>query len=118
MGEVKAAAMSCSQVRGNVSLSKRLCWPEVLLHYSALKNIFYLRTDTGLKPVLKAPSQSVVTMASFSSADASGEISTSARMVLIKTAKQSQYGLSRKPCGGFVHLKKGVGFMAVEVVLV
>lgn len=109
MGEVKAAAMSCSQVRGNVSMSKRLCWPEMLLHYSALKNIFHLRTDTSLKPVLKAPSQSVVTMASFSSADASGEISTSACMVLIKTAKQSQYGLSRKPCGGFVHSKKGCG---------
>lgn len=51
MGEVQAAAMSCSQVRGNVSLSKRLCWPEMLLHYSALKNIFHLRTDTSLKPV-------------------------------------------------------------------
>lgn len=51
MGEVKAAAPVRSWECGNVSLSKRLCWPEMLLHYSALRNIFHLRTDTSLKPV-------------------------------------------------------------------
>lgn len=53
-------------------------------------------------------------MASFSSAEASVEISTSARMVLIKAANKSREGLSRKPYGGFVYLKTEHGIHGSE----
>lgn len=75
----------------------------------SIKKHFPLKNRHKFEASVKAPSQSVVTMASFSSSEASGEISTSACMVLIKAAKQSQDGLSRKPCGEFVHLKKEHG---------
>lgn len=79
----------------------------------SIKKHFPLKNRHKFEASVKAPSQSVVTMASFSSADASGEISISSCMVLIKAAKQSQYGLSRKPCGGFVHLKKECGIHGI-----
>lgn len=51
MEEVEMAALDRSWACSNVSLSKSLCQPEILLHYSALRNIFHLKTDTSLKPV-------------------------------------------------------------------
>lgn len=75
----------------------------------SIKKHFPLKNRHKFEASVKAPSQSVVTMASFSSSEASGEISTSACMVLIKADKQSQDGLSRKPCGEFVPLTKEHG---------
>lgn len=53
----------------------------------SIKKHFPFKNRHKLGASVKAPSQSVVTMASFSCADASGEISTSACTVLIKAAK-------------------------------
>lgn len=53
----------------------------------SIKKHFPLKNRHKLEASVKAPFQSVVTMASFSSADASVEIGTSACMVLIKAAK-------------------------------
>ena len=53
----------------------------------SIKKLFPLKNRHKLEASVKAPFQSVVTMASFSSADASVEISTSACMVLIKAVK-------------------------------
>lgn len=53
----------------------------------SIKKHFPLKNRLKVEASVKAPFQSVVTMASFSSADASVEISTSACMVLIKAAK-------------------------------
>lgn len=53
----------------------------------SIKKHFPLKNRHKLEASVKAPFQSVVTMASFSSVDASVEISTSACMVLIKAAK-------------------------------
>lgn len=53
----------------------------------SIKKHFPFKNRHKLEASVKAPFQSVVTMASFSSPDASVEISTSACMVLIKAAK-------------------------------
>lgn len=53
----------------------------------SIKKHFPLKNRHKLEASVTAPFQSVVTMASFSSPDASVEISTSACMVLIKAAK-------------------------------
>lgn len=53
----------------------------------SIKKHFPHKNRQELEASVGAPFQSVVTMASFSSADASAEISTSACMVLIKAAK-------------------------------
>lgn len=53
----------------------------------SIKKHFPLKNRHKLEASVKAPFQSVVTMASFSPVDAAVEISTSACMVLIKVAK-------------------------------
>lgn len=53
----------------------------------SIKKHFPLKNRHKLEASVKAPFQSVVTMASFSSADASVEISSSVCMFLIKAAK-------------------------------
>lgn len=53
----------------------------------SIKKHFPLKNRHKFQASAKAPFQSVVTMASFISADASAEIGTSACMVLIKAAK-------------------------------
>jgi len=53
----------------------------------SIKKHFPLKNRHKPEASVKAPFQSVVTMASFNSPDASVDISTSACMVLIKTAK-------------------------------
>lgn len=87
MGEVKAAAPGRPQVCGNVSLSKSPWLARNLTTLFSIKKHFPLKNRHKLEAGVKAPFQSVVTMAPFSSPDASVEISTSACMVLIKAAK-------------------------------